>query len=93
MQRQVRQRTGGLCAYPGCTRVATSLHHTQRWGLEKIHDPARLHGLCTGHERLAHLGLIENEEAGPQEWRVLAEADQSANKRFIDQFVALYRPT
>lgn len=93
IQRHVNERTGGLCAYPGCTRVATSLHHTQRWGLEKVHDPARLHGLCDGHERLAHLGLIENEEAMPREWSVKERADLSADKRFIDQFVTLYRPT
>lgn len=93
IQRHVRERTSGLCAYPGCTRRATSLHHTQRWGLEKIHDPARLHGLCDGHERLAHLGLIENEEAAPRNWRVRKQADLNADKRFVDQFVALYRPT
>ncbi len=91
--RHVTERTGGLCAYPSCSREATSLHHTQRWGLEKVHDPARLHGLCDGHERLAHLGLIENEEAMPQEWRVRAQPDLTTDKRFIDQFVALYRPT
>jgi len=93
IQRHVTERTGGLCAYPSCTREATSLHHTQRWGLGKVHDPARLHGLCDGHERLAHLGLIENEEAMPREWRVRERADPTADKRFIDQFVALYRPT
>lgn len=93
IDRYVRERTNGLCAYPGCTRVATSLHHTQRWGLEKVHDPARLHALCTSHERLAHLGLIENEEAAPSRWQLRQKADASADKRFIDQFVALYRPT
>ncbi len=93
IQRQVRSRSGGLCAYPGCVKVATSLHHTQRWGLEKVHDPARLHGLCTEHERLAHLSLIENEEASPSDWTLRSEADMTTDKRFIDQFVALYRPT
>lgn len=93
MARFVHARTSGFCAYPGCTRVATSLHHTQRWGLEKVHDPARLHGLCTSHERLAHLGLIENEEAAPSRWQLRQKADASADKQFIDQFVALYRPT
>jgi len=89
----VKERTSELCSYPECSKIATSLHHTQRWGLEKIHDPARLHGLCTAHERLAHLGLIENEEVSPQEWSVRLQADPTADKRFIDQFVALYRPT
>jgi hypothetical protein len=93
IERHVIARTGGLCAYPSCAREATSLHHTQRWGLEKVHDPARLHSLCDDHERLAHLGLIENEEAMPREWRVLEHPDLCADKHFIDQFVALYRPT
>jgi hypothetical protein len=93
VERFVQARTNGLCAYPGCERRATSLHHTQRWGLEKVHDPARLHGLCTPHERLAHLGLIENEERAPRDWRLKTQADLTADKRFIDQFVALYRPT
>jgi hypothetical protein len=93
IEHYVRERTSGLCAFPGCTRVATSLHHTQRWGLEKIHDPARLHALCTAHERLAHLGLIENEEAAPSQWQVREKAAAADDKRFVDQFVALYRPT
>jgi len=93
IDRFVTTRTGGLCAWPTCTREATSLHHAQRWGLEKVHDPARLHAVCTAHERLAHLGLIENEEEHPSRWRLREHADAMANKRFIDQFVALYRPT
>lgn len=93
IQRHVRERSGGLCAYPGCLQKATSLHHTQRWGLEKVHDPARLQALCTGHERLAHLGLIENEEELSSRWRLREEADPCADKRYIDSFVALYRPT
>lgn len=93
VKRHVLQRTDGLCAYPRCIKPATSLHHTQRWALEKVHDPQRLHGLCTPHERLAHLGLIEHEEESPQKWRLLREADRSAFKTYVDQFVGLYRPT
>lgn len=93
IQNYVRKRTGGFCAYPACTEKATSLHHTQRWALEKVHDPARIHGLCTEHERLAHLGLIENEESKPSQWRLRAEPDELSHKRYVDKFVALYRPT
>jgi hypothetical protein len=92
-ERYVRARFSGLCAYPGCTRLATSLHHTQRWGLEKIHDPDRLHALCTGHERLAHLGLIENEEAAPKEWHIRENPALSAAQRVVERCVGLYRPT
>jgi len=93
IQRTVQQRTGGLCAYPSCARPATSLHHTQRWGLEKVHDPARLHALCTAHERLAHRGLIENEEKSPANWQLRRHPDLCADKQFIDRQVAHYRPT
>lgn len=93
LRRQVLERTSGQCAYPRCMKPATSLHHTQRWALEKVHDPQRLHGLCTPHERLAHLGLIEHEEASPKKWKLRTEADPSHFKSYVDQFVGLYRPT
>lgn len=93
IERHVRKRTNDLCAYPGCTRPATSLHHTQRWALEKIHDPSRLHALCTGHERLAHKGLIENEEQAPEKWRLRKHPDRCDDKFYIDSLVNLYRPT
>jgi hypothetical protein len=93
IERYVRAKTSGLCAHPHCTRPATSLHHTQRFALERVHDPARLHSLCTGHERLAHLGLIAHEEKSPEQWRLRKEPDQADHKFYIDRFVALYRPT
>lgn len=92
-QREVSNRTSGLCAYPSCTRPATSFHHTQRFALEKVHDPRRLQALCTAHERLAHLGLIENEETAPENWRLREEPDRADYKFYIDRFVSLYRPT
>lgn len=89
----VEYRTSGLCAAPNCTRPATSLHHTQRWALEKVHDPARLQPMCTGHERIAHLGFIDHEEGDPQTWKLRKEPDKTHPKFFIDSMVALYRPT
>lgn len=91
IQRHVQARTNGLCAYPGCDKQASSLHHTQRWKSERVHDPARLHALCTAHERLAHLGLIENEENSPSEWRLKKERDPTDLNQYVDRFVALYR--
>jgi hypothetical protein len=93
MQRYVKERSVGLCAAPYCKRPATSLHHTQRWALEKVHDPARLQPLCTAHERLAHRGLIENEEASPEKWRLRKEPDKSDPKFYVDTLVSLYRPS
>lgn len=91
MQAYVEERTRGLCAAPHCTRPATSFHHTQRWALEKVHDPARLQPVCTAHERLAHLGLIENEECAPDEWRLRKEPDRTDPKFYVDTLVSLYR--
>ncbi len=87
----VEERTTGLCSYPTCKKQATSLHHTQRFALEKVHDPNRLRGVCTDHERLAHLGLIDNEEADPRTWKLRTEPDKTHPKFFVDSMVALYR--
>lgn len=91
IQKYVENKTGGLCAYPGCSKPATSLHHTQRWALEKVHDPARLQPLCTAHERLAHKGLIENEEASPENWKLRTQSDKTNSKFYIDTLIGLYR--
>lgn len=93
IQRHVKDRTGGLCAAPNCSRPATSLHHTQRWALENVHDPARLQALCTAHERLAHLGLIENEEEPAEKWRLRKEPDRADPKFYVHTLVSLYRPS
>jgi len=92
IKRAVLKRTHHQCAYPGCTKKSTSLHHTQRFALEKVHDTKRLHALCTAHERLAHLGLIANEEKDPSQWHIQKDADRNNPKFWIDQLVALYRP-
>ena len=91
MERFVEARTSGLCSYPGCTKRATSIHHTQRFALEKVHDPDRLHLVCTAHERIAHGGLIENEEQSPENWRLKKEADPLGPKAYIDWMVSLHR--
>lgn len=93
VKREVSTRSSGLCAYPSCKKPATSFHHTQRFALEKVHDPQRLQALCTAHERLAHLGLIENEENSPSAWRLKERADPLDFKAYVDGFVRLYRPT
>ncbi|MFA4814777.1 MAG: hypothetical protein WC924_04835 [Candidatus Gracilibacteria bacterium] len=93
IKREVMSRTSGLCAYPSCTKSATSLHHTQRFALEKVHNSRQIQALCTAHERLAHLGLIENEEKSPENWRLREEPSQSDYKFYVDRFVRLYRPT
>ncbi|MEK9159373.1 MAG: hypothetical protein AAB383_01445 [Patescibacteria group bacterium] len=89
----VDNRTSSLCSYPSCKRPATSLHHTQRFALEKVHDPGRLRPLCTAHERIAHLGLIENEDQATKNWRLRTSPDKTDPKFYIDSMVAHFRPT
>lgn len=91
IKKHVVEKTNGQCAYPGCTKPHESLHHTQRFALEKIHDPDRLAALCEEHERIAHLGLIENEEAQPEKWRLRETYDPTDYKRQVDEMVWLYR--
>ena len=91
IDRYVRARTNDLCAFPTCTKLGTSLHHTQRWALENVHDPDRLHLLCTAHERLAHQGYIENEELSPEHWRLRSYPAERGAKSLIDELVNLRR--
>ncbi len=84
-------RTNGRCSYPGCTKLFKILHHTQRFSLQKIHDPERLHPLCKAHERIAHHGLIEQEENLPEFWKIRKEPDHDSPKFEVDQIVEKYR--
>jgi hypothetical protein len=95
IDRYVTSRTNGQCAFPGCNKKLNIKHHTQRFALEKIHDSDRLYGLCKAHERIAHLGLIENEDLSPKLWKVRAGADTTSEigkaKYAIDQVVQKFR--
>lgn len=91
IKRFVSNRSGGLCAFPTCNKKASSMHHTERWALQKAHDPARLHAVCIGHERLAHHGLIGHEEKSPEYWMIKDKADDVGPKAYIDSLVALHR--
>jgi hypothetical protein len=91
IKRHVMNKTNGKCAFPGCCKKAKILHHTQRFALEKIHDPDKITPLCTEHECLAHLGLIENENRKTIEWKLRKEPDKTDVKQFIDQMVWLRR--
>ena len=87
----VINKTRGQCSYPDCTKPYKILHHTQRWGLEKTHDPDRLEPLCKAHEQIGHHGLIKNEEQPAENWKILKEATWWDAKRMIDQKVMQYR--
>jgi hypothetical protein len=91
IRRYVLKRSGGKCAYPGCKKVYEILHHTQRFALDKVHDPDLIQALCKGHERIAHHGLIANEDSPPSEWKLRENPDRNRPHFWIDQLVALYR--
>ncbi|MBI5152315.1 HNH endonuclease [Candidatus Peregrinibacteria bacterium] len=94
IKRYALARTNSTCAFPGCSRPYEILHHTVRFALSRSHDPDKLTPLCKAHERLAHLGLIENEESAPSEWRVRTlrgNVDEKSEKYLIDQKVLKYR--
>ncbi len=87
IKNHVLQKTNGQCAYPGCNKAYNILHHTQRFALERIHDPRRLVPLCKGHEQIAHKGLIGHEEEAPEKWRVRQEADREKVSYGVDRKV------
>lgn len=89
IQRYVMAKTGGLCAFPGCKKRAVNFHHTDRFALEKVHDPDKIVGLCEAHHAIAHRGLIDGEGSEPVEvWKVRESADwESSAKFWVDQRV------
>ncbi len=91
IQRFVKERHNGQCAFPDCIKPAKIFQHTQRWALENVHDSDRLYWLCKEHERLAHLGLIENEEQSPRNWKIRMQPDKNDPKYGIDLIVQTFR--
>lgn len=91
IKRHIQKRSKGKCEYPACTKNYTILHHIDRFALKKEHDPDRIVALCKGHERLAHLSLIENEEKSTQYWRVRKNPNKWDLKYSIDQRVNEFR--
>lgn len=85
------EKTGGQCGYPGCIKPYKILHHTQRWAIKKTHDPDHIVPLCVAHERLAHHGLIDNEEQTTDKWKILTEPVWWDAKRLVDQTVVRHR--
>ncbi|KKQ71976.1 MAG: hypothetical protein UT33_C0007G0065 [Candidatus Peregrinibacteria bacterium GW2011_GWC2_39_14] len=89
IEKYVLAKTNNTCAFPGCTKEYKYLHHTWRFALTKTHDPDTLIPLCKPHERLAHAGLIENENQPPENWKIKLEADKTSEKWLkVDKWVA-----
>lgn len=91
IKKYVLAKTNCTCAFPGCMKSYEILHHTDRFALYHAHDPDHIVPLCKGHERLVHLGLIENENQSPQFWKIRTQPDCNDPKYEIDQIVEKFR--
>jgi len=94
VKRHVLKKTNGFCAFPGCKKDGEILHHTQRFALKKTHNPDKIVYLCTAHERLAHLGLVQNEDMSSENWKIREKPDadyENSAKKSIDQVVKQFR--
>lgn len=89
VQHLVTARQKEKCAFPNCKNPPEIFHHTRRFALNKTHDPDYIVHLCTPHERLAHAGLIENEEKAPSEWRIQAKfkIDEKVNSHRLEPYL------
>ncbi|MBD3327917.1 hypothetical protein GF340_01285 [Candidatus Peregrinibacteria bacterium] len=91
VRNQLYEKYKGVCAYPGCKFPSEILHHTRRFALKPNHDPKYIAPLCKEHERLAHLGLVKNEELPPEQWKISVKNVNYGLKKFIDDRVNEYR--
>jgi hypothetical protein len=90
-KRDLENTYKGCCAFPGCNKPSTQLHHPDRFALNGSHN--RIVPLCDTHHELAHQGLIENEEKSPNEWFIRQNPDKTHPKYKIDQKVMAYKLT
>jgi len=91
VKKHLQQKYGGRCAFPDCKNPAEINHHIKRFALEQSHDPDFIVPLCKNHERIAHHGLMENEEQMPENWKVRREADKNSLKFVVDRMVQRHR--
>lgn len=54
VERVLSQEYGKKCSVPNCGHDAETLHHTQRFAVNRAHDPRFLAPLCREHHLLAH---------------------------------------
>ncbi|MFH1720300.1 MAG: hypothetical protein ABH856_01705 [Patescibacteria group bacterium] len=77
------------CEFPGCRKPATIIHHPDRFALTKNHK--NITSLCKIHHKIAHAGLIENEQESAKQWRICNTPDKNTKKFGIDQKVMRYQ--
>jgi hypothetical protein len=96
IKKYVLHKTNHTCAFPGCTKPAEHLHHTERFGITRRHNPDKIIPLCKEHHELVHDGLVKNEEDGVEKWEIMHESDEhefdkTSYKYSIDHLVGEHR--
>jgi len=83
LARQIIQRDGGRCRFPGCTRPIHQIHHTAEWVADKGRtDTCNGAGFCWTDHRLVHEG----------DWTVTGNADRTLTFTSPDGRVVLESP-
>lgn len=87
----ILKRSNGKCEFPSCNKPYKHLHHTERFAINRSHDPDKMVALCKEHHLLAHQGLISNENKQIKSWNIRYQPDQASPNRFVDDKVQFYR--
>lgn len=87
----IQKRSDGTCEYPNCNRPGEIYHHTRRFAIKKNHDPNFIRLLCKAHEGILQMGLVENEEGMPVEWKLREGPEWYDLKNLVDRRVAEFR--
>ncbi|MDZ4209722.1 MAG: hypothetical protein U1C56_00925, partial [Candidatus Curtissbacteria bacterium] len=86
----ILKRSFGKCEFPNCNKKYQELHHTERFGSVKRHNPEKIIALCKAHHGITHLGLVGNENFKVKQWRIEKQPDHMDLNRFIDDQVQLH---
>lgn len=87
VKRQVLEKFGSKCVFPCCRSPFDIFHHVNRWSLHKFHHADTILPLCKVHERIAHAGLVKNEDEAPSNWLVADSPDYESPKFAVDKHV------
>ena len=91
IKRFVVGKYNGRCAFPGCNKPYSELHHTEKFFFENKHDPSTIIPLCEAHHSLAHKGLVEEGESSvipdPSVWKLR----QTSEVDFVDRMVLAHK--
>lgn len=58
----LKEEFGAKCSINNCKKLATTIHHTQRFSISRSHDPRYLAPLCNDHHQLAHAVDVRYQE-------------------------------